>query len=77
LDGFEDRGEGAEALHDGLVNEGPEFAFARAVVGVSGDEDDFVIGLSGKKFFFASGSGGRLALSVDGFGDDDPVLVEG
>ena len=68
---------GAEALHYGLVSEGPEFAFAGAVVRVSGDEDDFVIGLSGKKFFYASGNGGRLALGVDGFGDDDSVLVEG
>jgi len=76
LDGMKELGVGAEALHDGLVDKGPEFALPRAVVGVSGDEDDFVIGLSGEKFFFASGSGGGLPLGVDGFRDDDPMLVE-
>jgi len=36
-----------------------------------------VIGLSGEKFYFESGSDGRLALDVDGFGDDNLVFVEG
>lgn len=41
-----------------------------------GDENYFVIGLSGEELFSARGSGDRLAFSVDGR-DDNPVLVKG
>jgi len=76
-DGFAEVGVGTQAIEDGLVDEGPQFALAGAVVRGGGDEDDLVIGLSGEELFFALGSGGGLPLGTNALGDDDPVLVKG
>ena len=47
LDGGADRGEDVRVFRqdfeDGLIDEWPEFGFERGVIGVGGDEDDFVI----------------------------------
>ena len=42
-DGVERFGLGGEGLEDGVVDDGPQLFLAGGIVGVGGDEDDFVV----------------------------------